>query len=148
MGCDIHLHIEVKLNGKWEHYAAPYINRWYRLFGAMAGVRNKDEEPIAAPKGFPSDASELTRIIREDYGADGHTDSWLGHNEIMTLEDRLRKWQVEDGDKGRALEYDLEWGVLHTCLADSSFTAHWRCGDWHYLPAGVTDVRFVFWFDN
>lgn len=27
MGCDIHLHIEVKINGAWEHYATPRVDR-------------------------------------------------------------------------------------------------------------------------
>ena len=147
MGCDIHLHIEVKLHGRWEHYAAPNIERWYRLFGVMAGVRG-DEEPIVAPKGFPADASELTRIIRKDYGVDGHTDSWLDHDEIMQLEKHLEKWRIEDGDKAPFGTFDLEYGILHTYLAGSSFTAHWQFTDCYYLPTGVTDVRFVFWFDN
>lgn len=148
MGCDIHLHIELMTNGKWEHYATPNIVRWYRLFGAMAGVRDESEPPIISPKGFPSDAAVLTRIIREDYGIDGHSDSWLDHNEIMQLEDRLEEWAKSAGDKEPWNRYDLESGILNTYLSGNSFTSHWRYDDMPYLPSGVTDVRFVFWFDN
>lgn len=147
MGCDIHLHIEVMVGGKWEHYAAPNVGRWYKLFGIMAGVRG-DGPAIVAPKGFPNDASELTKILRKDYGSDGHTDSWLDHNEIMALEGILAEWRDADDQDGRFAKYDLEHGILHTYLAGNSFTAHWRYDDFRYLPEGIDDVRFVFWFDN
>ena len=148
MGCDIHLHVEVKMGDKWEHYAAPNVARWYRLFGAMAGVRDESESPIVAPKGFPSDTSALTKAIREDYGIDGHTDSWLNHDEIMQLEDRLKEWATHRDEKEPWDRYDLESGILNTYMAGNGFTAHWRYDDMPYLPSGITDVRFVFWFDN
>lgn len=151
MGCDIHLHIEVLVKGEWLHYGAPNVGRWYRLFGAMAGVRSLKETPISPPKGFPEDASIVTKLIRAHDGADGHSDSWLSHDEIMQLEDRLRRWEKEDPDPTLdpfRNRYDLEAGVLHTYLAGSGFTAHWRYDDIRYLPEGIDDVRFVFWFDN
>jgi len=146
MGCDIHLHIEVMVNGKWEHYAAPSIDRWYRLFGLMAGVRDHDETPIAQPKGFPADASIVKKLLREDYGGNGHTNSWLDHDEIMQLEDKLKEWEKEDKVKWPG--YDLEASILHAYLGGNGFTSHWRYDDVPYLPEGITDVRFVFWFDN
>ncbi len=153
MGCDIHLHIEVKVNGKWEHYAAPSIDRDYRLFATMADVRNEDHRyvPISKPKGFPEDASILTRLLREDYEIDGHSDSWLDHNEVMILEDRLKSFFEEDRKENPrlfSLDYCLEHSILHTYLGENSFTAHWRYDDIPYLPKGITDFRFVFWFDN
>lgn len=146
MGCDIHLHIEVKVSGKWEHYAAPSVNRWYQLFTWMAGVRGDESEAISRPKGFPEDASDLTKILRNDYGSDGHSDSWLDHSEIMKLEDLIKDW-CESSEKN-FFDYDLEHSLLHTYMAGNSFTAHWRYSDVRYLPEGIDDVRFVFWFDN
>ena len=35
MGCDIR--DRAWYQGKWEHYSIPRINRWYDLFGIMAG---------------------------------------------------------------------------------------------------------------
>jgi hypothetical protein len=146
MGCDIHLHIEVLLNGTWEHYAAPRVKCWYALFGVMAGVRDTEQVPISAPKGFPRDASALTRVIREDYGIDGHTDSWLDHEEIMRLEDWLAEQQRID--KLPFPGYDLEAVILNTTMCGNRFTSYWRYNDVSYLPTGITDIRFVFWFDN
>lgn len=38
MGCDIHLHAEVKIKNAWHHYAHPSVPRSYPLFSIMAGV--------------------------------------------------------------------------------------------------------------
>ena len=146
MGCDIHMHIEVMVAGRWEHYAAPSIERWYKLFGLMAGVRNHEVTPICSPKGFPADASIVTKLIYEDEKADAHTVSWLDHDEIIKLEDTLEEWSKESDEKWP--QYDLEYGILHTYLSGNSFTAHWRYDDCRYLPEGIDDIRFVFWFDN
>jgi len=145
MGCDIHLHIEAKVNERWEHYAAPHVNRWYQLFAWMAGVRGEPSEAIVVPRGAPQDASILTQILRKDYGSDGHSDSWLDHNEIMELEDRIEKWCEQE--QRTKLDYDLEHNILHTYLAGNSFTSKWRYPG-SALPEGITDIRFVFWFDN
>ena len=147
MGCDIHFHIEVKVGGKWEHYAAPSVERWYKFFGLLAGVRDKEVASVSVPKGFPKDASIVTKICYEDEKLDAHTVSWLDHNEIMKVEDALDEWRA-DADNTDFAAYDLEWGILHTYLVGNSFTAHWRYDDDRYLPEGIDDVRWVFWFDN
>jgi len=41
MSCSIHLHIEVKVDGTWEHYGEPSINSNYQLFEKLAGVRGE-----------------------------------------------------------------------------------------------------------
>ena len=51
MGCDIHLHVEVKIKGKWLHYNHPNIDRCYWLFTKMAGVR--EIEGVEACEGLP-----------------------------------------------------------------------------------------------
>ena len=58
MGCDIHAYIEYKHWGdKWWPFANLDIDRDYQLFGLMAGVRRSDIDPVAQPRGVPSDAS-------------------------------------------------------------------------------------------
>ena len=32
MGTDMHLHIELKIDGRWEHWSAPRIDRNYEFF--------------------------------------------------------------------------------------------------------------------
>ena len=78
MGCDIHVHFEIKLNGKWEHYSNPSIDRNYELFAKMADVRNDYENPIipiSFPKGLPKDLSVVTKFEVDHWGSDGHSHS-------------------------------------------------------------------------
>lgn len=125
MGCDIHLHVEVKLNGKWEHLGHPTIDRWYLLFGKMAGVRTDEVEPLSAPKGLPADMSVLTKHDAAGWAGDAHSMSWLGWDEIYALGEWLTSTQKRY----------LEWEILHMYLPEKGESA-------------FEDLRFVFWFDN
>jgi hypothetical protein len=150
MGCDIHFHIEVKMNGKWEHYGAPDIGRWYELFSILAGVRGSGK-PIVYPKGFPKDASVITKIDYDLWGRDAHTPSWLNSNEILKLEKWLEKRKEEsisNPDTNEWADYDLEYGILKTYFFGHSFTSWKKYDDIEYKPKEIEDVRFVFWFDN
>lgn len=42
MSTTIHAHIEVKQNGRWLHYANPYVEQDYVLFDMIANVRHED----------------------------------------------------------------------------------------------------------
>lgn len=134
MGCDIHLHIEIKLGGRWEHLGHPNVGRNYELFAVMAGVRG-DEKPIAPPRGLPSDASVVTKFDFANWESDAHTPSYLNAEEIARLEDWLHERKI-----------DMEWELLHCYLFGNSF------GGFHKYPTErsnvVEDLRFVFWFDN
>ena len=134
MGCDIHLHIEVKTENGWEHYASPNFRRSYSLFEKMAGVRGDIENAISSPKGFPNDASYITERSYKSEVSYAHSVSWLNVKEINELSEWI---QSQPGD---GLSNDLEHGILHTYLEGNSF-----CGD---FPDWIKDVRFVFWFDN
>ena len=136
MGCDIHLHIEIKMDGKWEHYANPWVDRCYALFGVMAGVRG-DGPAIVEPKGLPEDMSIITRADYEMMERDAHTPSWLDEDEI----DKLSRWL---GTRKEGLEGD----ILHTFLFGNGLTSFKRYKDGHYVPPGCTAVRLVFWFDH
>lgn len=135
MGCDIHIHAEIRVNGKWLHYDQPECRRDYALFERMAGVRGDVENAIAPPRGLPADASETTKLCSDFYDSDGHSHSWLSSKEIADLADWCN---------GRGRDYAFpDWD-------------RWLFGngysDFHKYPSdrkeGVEDVRFVFWFDN
>ena len=136
MGCDIHLHTEIKLKGKWEHYGAPHIDRNYDLFSKMAGVRSDGcITPIADQKGLPNDVSNVTYLAACWHSADWHSHSWLSAKEILQLEEWLEKAKKDYVPERR-------WGYLF----GNSF------GGWSKYPEDyppeIEDVRFVFWFDN
>lgn len=135
MGCDIHLHIEMKVYGNWVHYGCPSVDRNYGLFAMMADVRNQGEiTPIDKPRGFPPDGvSPLTLICWEHEKADAHSVSWLNKEEI----DELTKWYGSQKEKDNWLCWN--WHGIKTYLCGNNITSEVK---------GIDDVRFVFWFDN
>jgi hypothetical protein len=135
MGCDIHAHAEVKINGTWHHYAMPEFHRDYDLFERMAGVRGSESEAIAPPRGIPDDATELTKYDAAHWGSDGHSHSWLNAQEISDLSD----WDDKRGNKG----FDRSWERYLFGNYYSGFTKYPQ-----ERPDGLDDVRFIFWFDN
>jgi hypothetical protein len=149
MGCDIHLHTEVKINGVWHHYGAPCVDRNYRVFAKMADVRNSysEIEPIAQPRGIPGDATEMTKFDCERWGRDGHSHSWLSAEEIAILyhfindELRLKGWRVPEA--GWWPEDNFGYFFGNTWGGFWEYRDHANSG----TPKGVEDVRFVFWFD-
>ena len=138
MGCDIHIHTEVKINGEWHHYSIPDVSRNYHLFAKMVGVRNYNNtiDPISPPKGIPQDATFLTKYDAEAWGIDGHSHSYLVPNEIQELNDFVK----DDMDTNL---FFLE-GVFGYLFGNS----------WNLTTSpndsrkDVEDFRFIFWFDN
>lgn len=129
MGCDIHPHVEVKIKGKWEHYSCPPIQRWYKLFARICGVRNNPEwciTPIAKPRGLPADLNIVTRTCYEL--EEHHTETWLTAEEL----DDLIRWADTNSD---GFFQHREFGYL----SGNMFS--------HREPE-FEDVRFIYWFDN
>lgn len=141
MGCDIHLHTEVKINGEWHHYSAPSVDRQYMLFAKMAGVRNSyDIEPLALPRGIPDNATFITKFDSDRWGGDGHSHSYLTAPEIH----ELVLW----------LKNQVKYFMLHPCWEGDTFGYVFgnHFSDFTKYPVdnpeGLEDIRFVFWFDN
>ncbi len=155
MGCDIHLHIEVQIDDVWHHYAHPYIQRNYTLFGLMAGVRDTSIRPICLPRGLPADMSVPTRI--DYYGFCGghpwaHSSSWFGLPEIVELEDRIHEaipvlsgawWSIEKDFFGCYL-FGSSFGSPLKYPSDYTFDG----SEYRREKSRIHDVRLVFWFDN
>jgi len=127
MVCDIHVHAEIKIDGKWEYYNQIDIGRDYTLFARMANVRNscRTVEPISNPRGLPEDASVTTKLESDSWCSDGHSHSWISLDEIILLE--------KEG-----YNFDYFFG--------NDFS------DFRDYPRDdiscIQDVRIVFWFDN
>ena len=139
MGCDIHCMLEIKRKGVWLMYNQCDIDRSYALFTKMANVRTQpDIKPIAEPKGWPRDASEVAEIIMKDWDTDGHSHSWLDYREII----ELFHWYKEQG--GNLYDFDKEFGYLFggSIYAWKLYPEDEDCRPW------IEDVRLVFFFDN
>lgn len=145
MGCDVHVHLEVKIKGKWRHWSAPYVSRNYQLFARMAGVRNATGEyhvePIARPRGLPADATFETKFDHNHMGVDAHSASWLSGAEVEALGEWWEKKKLERDPKGF---FSFEHHVIGYLMGNGWNVARYP-GD---APVGVTDARMIFWFDN
>lgn len=120
MGCDIHAHIEVRIDDKWWHYGIPNVDRHYELFGRIAGVRTNIHEPISVGRGIPHNATFLTLFDYECWEDDAHTPGWLTSEEAQLLEK----------------EFGGIWGYIF------GYTIN------YFHDRRHTDTRIIFWFDN
>lgn len=98
MGVDIFGWVEVYNENarEWDaHLRIDYlVGRDYALFGPLFGIVATDGVPaIAAVRGIPDDASDLTRQSCEDESCDAPT--WVTWGEIAPVRDALlaRGWQ-------------------------------------------------------
>lgn len=148
MGCDIHSHAERKVDGKWQAMPGIYPFDWrdYGIFGFLANVRNYSEvQPIAPPRGLPSDVSAETRKDYEGWDGNAHSSSWLSVDELanydydQNIEDRR---VMRNGDGVITAEPgDGERMPLREFLGDGFFR------DIESLKTAGAE-RVVFWFDN
>lgn len=97
MGCDIHLYVEKRVDGKWvaadkwgpdkydesggrkvvDYDDRFYTGRSYGLFSILANVRNgAGFKPIAMPRGLPKDVTPEVAAESESWDSDGHSHSW------------------------------------------------------------------------
>jgi len=130
MGCDIHAHFEVKIDGEWLHYSQPRIERSYALFEKMAGVRGDVENAISPPKGLPSDLNKTTAFCAKREDDDSHSHSWLSSHEVVKLKEMIGRLDSDD---------------FGYCFGNS-WEDFWEYRDDY--PIEVEDFRLVFWFDN
>lgn len=144
MGCDIHLHTEVKIDGVWHHYGVGNVNRNYEAFAKMAACgRRSDIAPLAPNRGIPRDATVLTKFDAAHWEGSSHSHSWLNAEEILAF----HEW-CEEQPWGRDKEHTWrDWEVMNVgYFFDNTWygVAKWPGND----PEGVEDVRWIFWFDN
>lgn len=110
MGCDIHMYVEYRFDGKWvcgDYFSkSPYYNgvdpyepkyslvdiydyRDYDLFGVLAGVRNREVPCISEPRGLPNDCNDFIKKEYEVWWCDAHSCSWLTLQEIIDFQERV-----------------------------------------------------------
>lgn len=166
MGCDIHIVLERKVKDQWvglHNYNAPepealdvfviegkgkppmrswirfkIMERNYRLFGELAGVRT-DGTLGNEPRGLPSDASQLTTAMSDEWGADGHSHSYL------SLPEFIAAYAAATDQTPMLVEHRLnptdetkKW-----FLATATFVTGVDIYDDNY-----DEYRICFWFDN
>lgn len=136
MGCDCHLHQEVKIRGEWHHYSHVQVDRSYELFGLLSEVRCPFPEDLGLEKclaepGIPVDAAFLTKYDYESWDGDAHTPGWIGPEQMGVVKKfgNLHREQFW---------FEDEFGY---CFGDSWY-------DTRESNPEIEDVRWIFWYDN
>lgn len=117
MGCDIHMNVEVRRDGRWTFVEPPIVHeswnsdpagrqtwwddRSYVTFAVLAGVRADPgvPPPIDEPRGYPDDADPETLISTypaprgQNHG--DHSASWLTLDEVLAHD-----WEVKFQEEG------------------------------------------------
>lgn len=140
MGQNIHLHIEVKHEGQWAHFAAPRVKRNYKLHTLMGGDRDVGIPPIGGIKtGLPADVSPITKVCFDnDTGLYGKT--LAGTVRVMNADQitALQTAYIAAQPELSRLDADLEETVFACYINGNAIASH----------QGFEDVRLVYWFDN
>jgi hypothetical protein len=146
MGADLHTFVEQQQpDGTWERVLwssdedhGPFDDRSYFRFGWLAGVRDHDVTPIAAPRGLPDNLS--TPVLKVWGTSESwHTPSWLTVAELATFD--------YDQDAGLNGKYDTPGETYRTyrdCLGPAFFDDLDELINWD----GEAPCRIVFWFDS
>ena len=135
MSTTIEVHIEVKVEGTWHHYSAPFFHD-IRVFGMMGCTRfTRDHAPVVECKGLSDlgPVTDLTHYCRKKHEADAFDASWLSSAECVELHRRMMKELDVDRD-------DLYFGYIF----DSDIDLARSPGD--MAAAGLEDYRMIFWF--
>lgn len=150
MGCDIHIYVEAKREGKWvsvdkwipfpypdestegrmwvNYEDRIYCDRNYEVFAALADVRNDGNiRPISAPKMLPSDISHEVKNEADHWVMDGHSYSHFTLAELEAV-----NWSGYD--RFIWIKKQICDGIMITLREKSN-------GD-------PESIRIVFWFDN
>lgn len=119
MGSNIHAYIEVKRYDHWHLWAILHLDRRYDAYGLMGADRGG--EVLFESRGYPVDMSHITNMqINNDHNG-AHHKSWLNHDELMTVRDKL----------------EAPWDELTAIILMMEA-----------LGLDTQDCRLIFWFDN
>ena len=153
MGCDCHMYVEKRIEGKWVSAEAMlpdengllqvpypqqvYTGRNYALFGFLTEgkVRQDIGIYVGKLKDFPADACKELQDIFISWAGDAHTPNWLTLKELQDVD---WKQLVLDDDKEVPLSVAFEhfyWDVVMRL-------------PFYSMGSKPEDIRIVFWFDN
>jgi len=158
MGCDMHLHVEVKIEGEWHHYSRPEVfnavNAFYAFMGSERGF-DFDIKPMIAPRGMPKDATAITKLMESDWEGDSYSHSYVMGDELAELDkcwnriaEDLKREFPEEGEPTDK-RYDIEADILQCNHAFIHRYTHPLLEEErkHFpFDLAIEDVRWVYWF--
>jgi hypothetical protein len=109
----------------------PYGGRCYRLFGALAGVRDTSIDMIVPGRygQLPDDVSVELEDMSDDFGVDAHSHSYLTLREL--IDSKYYKMSAEE-----LYDMGIDAYFFKTMVPDLQNFGN------------PDDIRIVYWFDN
>lgn len=147
MGCDIHMNVQVKVNGKWEPADVPerLKDRAYPRFAFLTGgvVRNYENLPkiLPEPRGLPEGVSGDYYDTPGALEVGEHSYSWLLSSELLAV-DYTQKLNPRNSELAHRFE-DKEI-TLGELLGENWFSILTELKS----LGKPEDVRLVFGFDS
>lgn len=163
MGCDVHTHLEKRVQGVWQPAKEPVKNedfdpdsedtwytefelpcsgnltggRYYSAFGLLSGVRHTLEGYQVIPDdcGIPEDVSEPVKADYERWDSDAHTPGYVLWSELIAMQERI---------KIDTLLAKVESGWLE--VINDLVDGFKSCCDEANIH--VLEGRIVLWYDN
>lgn len=140
MSTTLYAHVEVRLDGRWEHFSAHSIAKNYLLCAAINGTRADDlrpgreiPKPAYGTKGIPADATAVTKTcIACEVAESPRNACTLDADQIAAVQDELYRVRPEVRRTGID-EFDFEHSIFHTYINGNSIAAH----------TGFEDVRMI-----
>ena len=180
MGCDIHLHCEYRKDGIWYNcdnfewdqetgkyeFVSIFSDRWYDLFGVLAGVRSNNLPTIDSPRGLPKDIALKTREMANEELEWCHSHSYLTLRELIRWKEKQKnKWKklkkkqdvkFDEREGKYVLDnsgypvFKYEQHILDTLIRKMKDKRddHIFCFDVDDYWIKGDDFRIVFWFDS
>ena len=144
MSTTLYAHIEVKFQGRWEHFAACTVHKNYLLAAAINGTRadalkpgREIPKPVYGTRGIPEDATALTKAcIAREVSPNPRNACVLNTEQIQAVQDELYRVRLEIQKTGID-DFDFEHSIFHTYINGSSIAS----------GGGFEDVRMVCAFD-
>ena len=131
MGCDIHPHLEVKVDGTWlPSLIELESSRHYAWFEFLVGVRARHGwTPHHTSRGLPLDVSSVVRKDFEAWEGDAHTPSYITKRELADI------------------PRDLHLPFYDNTLKPIGELFEAYLNNWCEVMQHFEDARVVFWFD-
>lgn len=149
MGCDIHMHVEYRLDKKdqwrcgdyfklnYSHRATPdytfvdfFGGRNYSRFAVLANVRNyADTKYIDDPRGLPDDVSDIIKEEYESWGFDAHSCSYITLKELIDFHEQGHPLK-RSGMISPEQQKQLELGIIPDSWCQGTNQAGWERREW------------------
>ena len=142
MSISMELHIEVKINDKWEHYSNPPVRQDLNLFNEMGyPMEHGYGKRKVLSDALPDDLSYITKISIERMHGSIYFRGWLNFDKIIALD----RWVDEFYNEFSGLESYILNGTYFFGGRFAGFKKYKEDNQWLY-DLGVQDIRFIYWF--